>query len=215
MQSAGWSASPWDRWAFLMVGRHTTSAARAGSSWNSAAGQDLLLAGFGLWVLVLFRGVQNFLTWKNMWSTPAWLFYGCSVMVFFLFFTINMTPKTNFIISDFWRWLVVHMWVEVTFEDFTTVIVAYLYRKMGIVSKAKAECTTYIAVMLFFLTAVIGVGQVFYWIVEPRGMIPLGSFFSAAQVFHLILFTLDAWKHTQIEELVEQRNRQANSGTSR
>ena len=54
-----------------------------------------MLAGFGLWVLVLFRGVQNFLTWKNMWSTPAWLFYGCSVMVFFLFFTINMTPKTN------------------------------------------------------------------------------------------------------------------------
>ncbi len=59
-------------------------------------------------------------------------------MVFFLFFTINMTPKTNFIISDYWRWLVVHMWVEVTFEIFTTVIVAYLYREMGIVSKAKA-----------------------------------------------------------------------------
>ena len=54
-----------------------------------------LLADFGLWVLILFRGAQSFLTWENMWSTPAWLFYGCSVMVFFLFFTINMTPKTN------------------------------------------------------------------------------------------------------------------------
>ena len=71
-----------------------------------------------------------------MWSTPAWLFYGCSVMVFFLLFTINMAPKTNFIVSDFWRWLVVRMWVEVTFEVFTTVIVAYLYREMGMVSKA-------------------------------------------------------------------------------
>ncbi len=44
-----------------------------------------------------------------MWSTPAWLFYGCSVMVFSLFSTIDMTPKTNFSVSDFWRWLEVHM----------------------------------------------------------------------------------------------------------
>merc|ERR1712000_614334 len=143
-------------WEFLELGR----------IW-----QDLLLAGFGLWVLILFRGVQNFLTWKNMWSTPAWLFYGCSVMVFFLFFTINMTPKTNFIVSDFWRWLVVHMWVEVTFEIFTTVIV---------------------------------VGHNFYWIAKPTGVIALGSVFSTTQVFPLILLTLDAWKHTQIEELAEE-----------
>ncbi len=45
--------------------------------------QDLLLAGVGLWVLVLFRGIQNFLTWESMRSTPAWLLYGCSAMVFF------------------------------------------------------------------------------------------------------------------------------------
>ncbi len=59
-------------------------------------------------------------------------------MVFFLFFAVYMTLRTNFIVSDFWRWLVVRMWVEVAFESFTTVIVAYLYREMGIVSKARA-----------------------------------------------------------------------------
>ena len=91
-----------------------------------------------------------------------------------------------------------------TFEIFTTVIVAYLYREMGIVSKAKAERATYIAVMLFFLTAVIGVGHNFYWIAKPTGVIALGSVFSTTQVFPLILLTLDAWKHTQIEELAEE-----------
>ncbi len=54
------------------------------------------------------------------------------------------------------------LWVEVTFEIFTAVIVAYRYREMGIVSKAEAESATYIAVMLFFLTAVIGVGLNLY-----------------------------------------------------
>ena len=63
------------------------------------------------------------------------------------------------------------MWVEVTFEIFAAVIVAYLYRKMGFVLKAEAERATYIAVMLFFLTAVIDVGHIFHWIVKPTGVI--------------------------------------------
>ncbi len=176
-------------WEFLELGR----------IW-----QDLLLAGFCLWVLILFRGVQPYLTWKTVWSTPAWLFYGSSVMVGFLFFSSKMTPKSNFIIADFWRWMVVHMWVEVTFEVFTTVVVAYLYREMGIISRAKAERATYIAVMLFFLTAVIGVGHNFYWIAKPTGVIAFGSVFSTTQVFPLILLTLDAWKHMQMTELAEE-----------
>ena len=86
--------------------------------------------------------MQNFLTWNNSRSTPAWLFYGWSVMIFFLFFTIGTTPKTDFIISGFSRWLVVHMWVEVTCEIFTAVIVARLYRETDFASKAKAERST-------------------------------------------------------------------------
>ncbi len=126
------------------------------------------------------------------------------MMIFFLFLTFCATPKTNFIISDFWRWLVVHMWVEVTFEIFTVVFVAYLYREMSIVSKAKAEPGTYFAVMLFFVTAVISVGNIFCLSAKPTGASALGSVFATNQVFPLIMLTLDAWKHTQIEELPEE-----------
>jgi nitric oxide reductase subunit B len=159
--------------------------------------QDLLLAGFVLWIIIMARGVFPYLTWKNVWSPPAWLFYGSMVMVAFLFFSFKVTPRTNFIISDFWRWMVVHMWVEVTFEIFTTVVVAFLYTEMGLVSAKQAESATYIAVMLFFLTATIGVGHNFYWIAKPTGVIALGSTFSTTQVLPLILLTLDAWKKTQ------------------
>ena len=51
------------------------------------------------------------------------------------------------------------MWVVVTFEIFTIVIVSYRYREKGIVSTAKAVRATYIAVLFFFLTAVLGVGH--------------------------------------------------------
>ena len=65
--------------------------------------------------------------------------FGYSVLIFFLFFTVYMSLTTQFFVSDFWRCLVPHMWVEVTFDILTTVIVAYLYRDTGPVSKAKAE----------------------------------------------------------------------------
>jgi len=159
--------------------------------------QDILLAGFVLWIIILYRGVSNHLTAKRLWSPPAWLFYGSLVMVGFLFFSLKMTPDTHFIVTDFWRWMVVHMWVEVTFEVFTTVMVAFMYAEMGLVSRKRAEMTTYIAVMLFFLTATIGVGHNFYWIAKPTGVIALGSAFSTTQVLPLILLTLDAWKTTQ------------------
>ncbi len=162
--------------------------------------QNILLCGFVLWIIILFRGVYQYITWNTIWSTPAWLFYGSLVMVWFLFFSLKVTPKSNFIVSGFWRWMVVHMWVEVTFEVFTTVIVAFLYREMGLVSKRSAERATYIAVMLFFLTATIGVGHNFYWIAKPTGVIALGSAFSTTQVIPLILLTLDAWKFIQMHE---------------
>ena len=68
----------------------------------------------------------------------------------------------------------------------------------------KGECATHIAVVLFLLNAVIVVGHNFYWIATRIGVITLGSVFSTVQVFHLISLTLDAWKHTQIEELAEE-----------
>ena len=52
---------------------------------------------FGLRILLLFRGVQNVFAWEYTWSIRAWLFYGCSVMVFFLCFVFNMIPETYFI----------------------------------------------------------------------------------------------------------------------
>ena len=43
-------------------------------------------------------------------------------MVFFLLFTVDVTPRTNFIVPDLWRWLAAHMWAEVTYEIFIAVI---------------------------------------------------------------------------------------------
>ncbi len=50
-----------------------------------------------------------------------------------------------------------------TLEIFTSVLVAYRCPEMGTVSTASAVRAMYIVVMLFFLTAVIGVGCQAHW----------------------------------------------------
>jgi len=169
-------------WEFMEMGR---------------AFQILLLAAFTLWIAIIWRGIRPWLTRKNLWSVPAWLLYGSGVMVFFLFFGLLVTPDTNFAITDFWRWMVVHMWVEVTFEVFTTVIVAYMLVQMGLITRAMAERVIFLAVFLFMITATVGIAHNFYWIAKPTGVIAFGSVFSTLQVLPLLLLTLDAWRMRQ------------------
>jgi nitric oxide reductase subunit B len=166
-------------WEFLELGRF----------WHI-----LMLSSFCLWVYIIFRAVKPWITSQNLWSVPAWLFYGSGIMVLFLFFGMFMTPSQNFAISDYWRWMNIHMWVEVTFEVFTTCIVGYMLVQMGLVNRAMAERVIFLAVMMFLVTALIGISHNFYWIAKPTGIIALGSVFSTMQVLPLLLITLDAWK---------------------
>lgn len=178
-------------WEFLELGRFF---------------QYTLLASFALWILIIYRAVKPWLTVKNMWSVPSWLLYGSGIMVGFLFFGLMIQPDMNFAISDYWRWMVVHMWVEVTFEVFTTVVIGYMLVQMGMITRRMAEKVIYLAVMLFLITATIGISHNFYWIAKPTGIIALGSVFSTLQVLPLLLLTLDAWKMRQEGHFAE-RNR--------
>jgi nitric oxide reductase subunit B len=127
-------------------------------------------------------------------------------MVLFLFFGLLATSKGNFAISDYWRWMTVHMWVEVTFEVFTTCIIGYMLTQMGLINRAMAERVIFLAVMMFLVTAIVGISHNFYWIAKPSGIIALGSVFSTLQVLPLLLITLDAWRmrNEQVRAAVRQ-----------
>lgn len=176
-EAAYWFGS--QGWEFLELGRF----------WHV-----LMLVAFVLWIAIIFRGVRQWITKQNMWSVPAWLFYGSGIMVLFLFFGLGATTTGNFAIADYWRWMTVHMWVEVTFEVFTTCIVGYMLVQMGLLNRAMAERVIFLAVMMFLVTAIVGISHNFYWIAKPTGIIALGSVFSTMQVLPLLLITLDAWR---------------------
>ena len=96
-------------------------------------------SGWSLWVVHLWRVLRPRLADESRGNLP-WLFlYSCAVDPGLLRGRPADPHADNFAIGDFWRFWVVHLWVEDFLELFTTMLVAYIFVLMGIVSERFAS----------------------------------------------------------------------------
>ena len=122
-----------------------------------------------------------------IWAATA------NVAVLYIFGMIPLTGiEKSFTITDFWRWWVVHLWVEQSFEFFAVAMSAYLLMSLGLVSRKLAERSVYLELILIFLGGVLGTGHHLYWAGGPSMWVPLGSMFSFIEVLPLVLLILEA-----------------------
>ncbi|MEC3965706.1 nitric-oxide reductase large subunit [Flagellimonas halotolerans] len=156
--------------------------------------QVLLMLIFVLWGIVVFRGMRPAFVKGMPWNLPNWIMYSIIGIPLLFISGFVARPETNFVIADFWRWMVVHMWVEAFFEVFITVIVSYLMVLMGLVSRNAAIRVIYFATILFLGTGLLGISHNFYWNAKPVATMALGSIFSTLQFVPLILLTVEAWR---------------------
>ena len=71
--------------------------------------------------------------------------------------------RPPFAIADFWRFWVVHLWVEDFLELFTTMMVAYIFVLLGVVSERMATRVIYFDVILYSVGGVVGTMHHFYF----------------------------------------------------
>lgn len=164
--------------------------------------QVLLMACFALWAYIVYRGLKPAFRRKQPWNLPNWIMYSVIGIPLLFISGFVAKPDTNFVIADFWRWMVVHMWVEAFFEVFITVIVSYLLVLMGLVSRQAAIRVVYIATILFLGTGLLGISHNFYWNAKPVATMALGSVFSTLQFVPLILLTVEAWRFKNMPQLM-------------
>jgi nitric oxide reductase subunit B len=163
--------------------------------------QVLLMGIFALWIVVVYRGLKPAFVKGDTWSLPKWIMYSVIGIPLLFLSGFVAKPETNFVIADFWRWMVIHMWVEAFFEVFITVIVSYLMVLMGLVSRNAAIRVVYFATILFLGTGLLGISHNFYWNAKPVATMALGSVFSTLQFVPLILLTVEAWRFKNMPRL--------------
>jgi nitric oxide reductase subunit B len=166
-------------------------------------------AGLAIWSILVFRALWPTRTTliqatRQFWSGRIRLEHliWASTVNIALLYVFGMIPLTgiekSFTISDFWRWWVVHLWVEQSFEFFAAAISAYLLMAVGLVSRQLAERSVYLALILIFLGGVLGTGHHLYWAGEPGLWVPLGTMFSFIEVLPLVLLILEAIQQRQL-----------------
>ena len=168
--------------------------------------QYLLLVIFILWATIVYKGLKGIIVKKLPWALPNWLIYSVVAILLLLLSGFVAQPETNFVIADFWRWMVIHMWVEAFFEVFTTIIVGYMMVLMGLVNRHTVTKVVFLATLLFLGSGLLGISHNFYWNAKPVGTLALGSVFSTLQVVPLILLTLEAWKFRNMPSQLNNSN---------
>jgi nitric oxide reductase subunit B len=160
--------------------------------------QILLTAGLFFWVVILFRGLRSTLRTEQAGNMP-WLFFFAALAIP-AFYAVGLLarPESNFTTTDFWRFWVVHLWVEDFLELFTTVMVAYVFVLLGVVHQRVALRLIYLDIVLYSAGGVIGTMHHLYFSGEPAVHMALGAFFSAAEVIPLTFLTLEAWSFLQL-----------------
>ena len=168
--------------------------------------QVLLTAGLFIWVFMLWRVLRTRLRGEHRGNMP-WMFF-LAALAIPAFYAVGLIARTgdHFTVTEFWRFWVVHLWVEDFLELFTTVMVAYMFVLLGVVREKIALTVIFLDIALYSGGGVIGTMHHLYFSGEPAEHMALGAFFSAAEVIPLTFLTVEAWSFLQLGSAQESRS---------
>jgi nitric oxide reductase subunit B len=160
--------------------------------------QILLFVGLLFWVTLLARGLMPAL------RTPS-ASRGLIAMVFLAalciggFYATSLTwgPKTHYAMVEYWRWWLVHLWVEGFFEVFATAVIALLFTRLGLIGAATANSAIVLETIVFLFGGILGTLHHLYFTGTPTFVIAIGAMFSALEVVPLAMIGVEAWRNYQ------------------
>jgi nitric oxide reductase subunit B len=174
---AGIKGALGDMW--FWVGHQGWEYLELGRAW-----QILLLVGLISWLLIVYRAVGGTLrkTRDNDFRALV-LFYVLSAVLVVAFFAFGLLygRGSHFSIADYWRWFVVHIWVESIFEFFGVAVISVLLVAMGLATARAALIVAYFTAAIVFLSGILGVAHHYFWFGGPSFWLGLGAVFSSME----------------------------------
>ncbi len=158
--------------------------------------QLFLFVGLWLWLFLMGRALwpafkqpgehRHLLALFQIASTAIALFYSAGLM---------WGRQTHYAIAEYWRWWVVHLWVEGFFEVFATVVIAFPFTRMGLLRTITATAAVLFSTTIFLAGGIIGTFHHLYFSGTPTAVMALGAVFSALEVVPLVLIGFEAYEN--------------------
>ena len=161
--------------------------------------QIALLIGLFLWLFLMVRAIEPALAKKDEQKPILSLFLISSIAIASFYAAALMYGKhTNLAIAEYWRWWVVHLWVEGFFEVFATVVIAFLFARLKLLSIKTAGQASVLSATIFLSGGIIGTLHHLYFSGTPIYVLALGSVFSALEVVPLLFVGFEAWENIKL-----------------
>lgn len=161
--------------------------------------QVVLAIGMVIWLFIVFRALRSALKKEqDKGGLVHLLFYSAIAVPFFYLFAFVIYPSSSFTFADYWRWWVIHLWVEGIFEAFAVIVIGFLMVKMKLVTQSSTVRALLFQLILLLGSGVIGIGHHYYFNGSAEIWMALGAVFSALEVIPLTLLIMEAYEQYKI-----------------
>ncbi len=161
--------------------------------------QLFLFVGLVLWLVLMGRALWPALRRKDdLASIVGLLFLSTVAIAAFYAAGLMWGEHTHISVVEYWRWWVVHLWVEGFFEVFAVAVMSFLFVRLGLVRARTATVNVLFATIVFMAGGVLGTFHHLYFAGTTTAVIALGASFSALEVVPLALIGMEAyetWSH--------------------
>ncbi|MFO0967170.1 MAG: cbb3-type cytochrome c oxidase subunit I [Gemmataceae bacterium] len=155
--------------------------------------QIALFIGLLLWLYLVVRVVRPALQRPGDQKSLLLIFLMASTAIG-LFYAAGFAwgQHTHLSVVEYWRWWVVHLWVEGFFEVFATAVIAFFFARLNLVTPRLAAEASLLSATIFLAGGIIGTLHHLYFAGTPTVAIAWGSVFSALEVVPLIMVAYPA-----------------------
>lgn len=161
--------------------------------------QILLVIGLFLWLALMVRPILPIIR-KGTSEKGLLIMFLISCAAIALFYAAGLMwgQTTNLAIAEYWRWWVVHLWVEGFFEVFATVVAAFLFVRLGLLGIKSATNNVLFATIIFLSGGILGTFHHLYFTGTPTGVMAVGATFSALEVVPLVIIGFEAFHNYRL-----------------
>lgn len=159
--------------------------------------QIYLFIGLLLWLTLVGRSLWPILSGPSTESKSVVVLLFLSTVAIGLFYgaALMWGKHTHISEVEYWRWWLVHLWVEGFFEVFATAVMALIFTRLGLIKTSVATTAVLFATMVFMAGGVLGTLHHLYFIGTPTAVVALGASFSALEVVPLAYIGFEVY-HT-------------------
>ena len=155
-----------------------------------------LMVGLILWVVLVARAIWPALKNPDA-QRPLLMMFTVSLIAIAGFYGAGLMwgQHTSLPVVEYWRWWVIHLWVEGFFEVFATVAISFLFARMGLIKPLHAARAVLFASTVYLSGGIIGTLHHLYFSGTPVSALAFGAVFSALEVVPLVLVGFEGWEN--------------------